>query len=311
MRSKLSVSALRPKTGSSSIPPTPTDERSAFEVGVVQVKDMDFELVAPAGIARGSTDVRRDSHDGDGLNSDGRGDLLQPESPTASTSSGRAASPAVPDGSSITSRKMSLESQQSAEVHRQRELKWIATMTSIPPSQMRRSKKVRKLLLEGVPSSVRYVVWANLANVQARRMEGVYTKLCQRGRVPASPDIERDVTAHFADSGMFGSPDGPLAAVLQAYLTMVPDVQYRTGLALIAGYLLQQGPEEDAFWIFVSVMDTHLRDYFASTPLRLDVDSLLFSKALEANDQVLAKKLLMQLRLEPPAVCVPWWVLAC
>lgn len=208
--------------------------------------------------------------------------------------------------SPTASRKFSLESQQSAEVHRQRELKWIAAMTSIPPSQMRKNKKVKRLLIEGVPSSVRYVVWANLANVQARRMEGVYAKLCQRGSVPASPEIQRDVERYFSDDGELGMPDGPLVLLLQAYLTMVPDVQYHTGLSLIAGYLLQQGPEEDAFWIFASVMDAHLREYFTTTPTRLEVDSAIFSKLLESNDPALAKKLLMQLRLEPPSICTPW-----
>lgn len=263
-------------------------------------------MVTPMGIPRISTDVRRDSQDADSPGLDGKSDHLRPESPSTSTLSGRATSPVATASSPTASRKYSLESQQSAEVHRQRELKWIAAMTSIPPSQMRKSKKVKKLLLEGVPSSVRYVVWANLANVQARRMEGVYAKLCQRGSVPATPDIQRDVGQHFADDGALGTPDGPLVTVLQAYLTMVPDVRYHTGLALIAGYLLQQGPEEDAFWIFVSVMDTHLREYFATAPVRLEVDSALFSKLLEANDPALAKKLLVQLRLEPPAICTPW-----
>ena len=31
------------------------------------------------------------------------------------------------------------------------------------------------------------------------------------------------------------------------------------GLTFIAGQLLPQSPEEDTFWIFVSLMDSHLR----------------------------------------------------
>ncbi|KDQ23018.1 hypothetical protein PLEOSDRAFT_12439, partial [Pleurotus ostreatus PC15] len=48
------------------------------------------------------------------------------------------------------------------EGHRQRELRWIALMSSVPASQARKSKKVKKLLIEGVPSSVRYLVWIHL-----------------------------------------------------------------------------------------------------------------------------------------------------
>jgi hypothetical protein len=78
------------------------------------------------------------------------------------------------------------------------------------------------------------------------------------------------------------------------------------GLSLVAGYLLQQGPEEDAFWTFASVMDMHLRGYFSSNPLTLEVDAALWSKALENNDAALAKKLLTQLSLPPPKICKPW-----
>jgi hypothetical protein len=265
---------------------------------------MEFELVPPTalgGPGRGSMDSMRISQDGN----EGK-EGLRAESPVMIGSFGRSTSPLSPDAASILSRQMSMDSQASAETHRQRELKWISAMSSIPATQMRKSKKIRKLLLEGVPSSVRYVVWANLTNIKARRMEGVYTKLGKRGRVPASHEIERDLQRFFPDNEKFREPTGPLATVLQAYLTMVPDVQYHPGLTLIAGYLLQQGPEEDAFWIFVSVMEEHLREYFAMVPVRLEVDSALFSKALEANDPALAKKLMGQLGLESQSICRPW-----
>ncbi|KAF9492737.1 hypothetical protein BDN71DRAFT_1396268 [Pleurotus eryngii] len=44
------------------------------------------------------------------------------------------------------------------EEHKQRELRWIALMSSVPAPQARKSKKVKKLLVEGVPSSVRYLI---------------------------------------------------------------------------------------------------------------------------------------------------------
>jgi hypothetical protein len=172
---------------------------------------------------------------------------------------------------------------------------------------MRKSKKIKRALLDGVPSSVRSVVWAGLANVAARRIEGVYTKLGTRGRVPATPQIDRDLGAFFADHPTFGDAGGPLSTLLQAYLTMVPDVRYAPGLALVGGYLLDQGPEEDAFWTFASVLDTHLRPYFSANPLQLEVDAALFSKALEANDPALVKKLFVQLQLSPAAVVKPWY----
>lgn len=75
---------------------------------------------------------------------------------------------------------------------------------------------------------------------------------------------------------------------------------------MIAGHLLLLAPEEDAFWIFVSVMDTHLRPYFSSTTTQIDVDASLFSRALESIDTAIAKKMFIDMAISPSAICRPW-----
>lgn len=55
-------------------------------------------------------------------------------------------------------------------------------------------------------------------------------------------------------------------------------------------------------------MDSHLRPYF-STSVQLEVDALLFAKALEANDPTSAKKVFGDMAIPPAAVCRPWYVL--
>jgi hypothetical protein len=187
------------------------------------------------------------------------------------------------------------------------DLSWLTLLCTVPDAGMRKSRKVRRALLEGVPSSVRSVVWAGLLNISARRVEGVYEQLNTRRCVPATPEIERDLRTSFADQPVFADPAGPLASLLQAYLKMATDVHYHHGLALVGGCLLDQGSEEDAFWMFASVLDTHLRPYFSANPLQLEIDATLFSKALEVNDPALAKKLFVQLQLSPAAVCTPWY----
>lgn len=126
---------------------------------------------------------------------------------------------------------------ESAEAHRQREQKWMTLISSTPPSQARKSKKVRKLLGEGVPSSVRYPVWSYLADGKNRCVPGVYQQLLgskeKREKVSALKEIERDVSE---DVGL-GMPamgikkEGreQVVCLLQAYLSMVPDVQYSSG----------------------------------------------------------------------------------
>jgi len=78
------------------------------------------------------------------------------------------------------------------------------------------------------------------------------------------------------------------------------------GLTSIAGHLLLLAPEEDAFWIFASMMDAHLRTYFAANTVQIEIDASLFSKALETIDPVLTKKLYVQLSIAPARITWPW-----
>ena len=68
-------------------------------------------------------------------------------------------------------------------------------------------------------------------------------------------------------------------------------------------------PEEDAFWIFVSIMDTHLRPYFSSSTTQLEVDAALFSRALDSIDPAVGKKLFTDLSINPSIICRRWLVI--
>ncbi|KAG1730110.1 RabGAP TBC [Suillus paluster] len=207
----------------------------------------------------------------------------------------------------ISSGTPPVESPVSIDAHRQREIKWMALLPIVPPSQARKNKKVKRLLLEGVPSSVRYLVWCHLTDSKARAIPGVYAQLGKRQRVPAFSDIERDAKTYFPDQTQLHPLDGPLVSLLQAYLNMVPDIQYSSGLTSIAGHLLLLSPEEDAFWIFASMMDAHLRPYFSANTTQLEVDASLLSKAIEVNDPGVCKKLYVTFGIQPGDLARPWF----
>ena len=141
--------------------------------------------------------------------------------------------------------------------HRNREIKWMSLMSSSAASQARKSKKVRKLIVDCVPSSVRYLVWSYLTDGKARCVPGVYTQLCSRCRVPSSANIERNIRCRFQDQPHLQNTQGPALLLLRAYLNMVPIVFFSPGLTFIVGQLLLLAPE-DAFCIFISSMDTHI-----------------------------------------------------
>ena len=96
---------------------------------------------------------------------------------------------------------------------------------------------------------------------------------------------------------------------------------YCKGLTKIVGQLLLLAPEEDAFWIFTSIMDTHLRPYFsipAQIPssvhsnsifrsTQMEVDGALYSRALETADPPLSKKLFVDLGILPGVICQAWF----
>ncbi|KAF7323173.1 Rab-GAP TBC domain-containing protein [Mycena chlorophos] len=296
VRTKLSLPNLRRNQSRAS-----TD--SASPQDTVQIENMDFELIRPnrAMFDQGSARTSEDSSVGRDASVDGRSsamaDARRTDSPAFSVASGSA-----PWSSSAS------DNQGAVDAHRQRELKWVSLMGTVPASQAKKSKKVKKLLMEGnVPSSVRFLVWSHLTDGKGKKIPGVYAQLSKRARVPAIAVIERDVQRCFNNHPHMHSSQSSLVTLLSAYLTMVPDVQYSWGLTLIAGHLLALSPEEDAFWIFVSVMDSYLRPYFSSSTTQLEVDAALFSRALESSDPQLGKRILMELGINPVDLCRPWF----
>lgn len=176
-----------------------------MEQDTVQVQDTDFELIKP------TFPISPFAGSFESLPSPGRADtFLRADSPALDVLGLESPPPQHP--------------KESVEAHRQRELRWVSAMASIPPSQARKSKKVRKMVLDFVPASVRYQVWATLAD-RGKRLDGLYQKLMQREKVAAWR--EHDVQSAFA--GLPQATDGSLAKLFQAYLTMVPDIRYSRG----------------------------------------------------------------------------------
>lgn len=249
LRSKLSMSALRakgstgrpsrdggePRLPSPSAPGNPHDEEDR-----VQVKDMEFELVRPVL----NTSGLRNSEDNFGSQvlspeaesirsgMDGK-TSRRTESPAFSPPMSHARSPnlkAASVDSLANFRTASAIQIASIEAHRMREQKWMSLVSSTPSSQARKSKKVKKLIIEGVPSSVRGKVWGLVTDSKARRMEGLFAQLVKKAPMQIIPLVEQDVDRCFPDHPHLRDPQGSLAHILFAYTAMVPDIRYRTGM---------------------------------------------------------------------------------
>lgn len=78
------------------------------------------------------------------------------------------------------------------------------------------------------------------------------------------------------------------------------------GLAIIAGHLLLQSPEEDAFWTFLAMMDSYLRPYFMPASPQMGIDANLFVKAVESMDSLLATQVFAKLNVRANELCGVW-----
>jgi hypothetical protein len=240
LRKKLSLPSLRSKSIQIQRPDESVNNNLSShnnngpDSEMVQEENVEFELVRPIipqAPDRASEDSAFTAREHASMQLEGRPYItshLRADSPAVSIVSGAGSLPRSPTVDSLKTAKSS-DAETSMDAHRQRELKWMSLISSVPAAQARKNKKVKKLLMEGVPSSVRYLVWAHLMDSKARAMPGLYSQLGKRGKVPAFHDIERDTQICYPDQPQLHTAQGTLVALLQSYLTMVPDIQYETG----------------------------------------------------------------------------------
>lgn len=120
----------------------------------------------------------------------------------------------------------------------------------------------RNLVLGGIPVVHRPKIWAECSGALSKRIPGAYTDLISQ---PSETDdsvivsqIEMDINRTLTDNIFFRKGPGvaKLNEVLRAYARRNPEVGYCQGMNLIAANLLLIMPSaEDAFWVFVSIIE--------------------------------------------------------
>ncbi|KAI1769784.1 TBC-domain-containing protein [Hypoxylon cercidicola] len=120
----------------------------------------------------------------------------------------------------------------------------------------------RNLVLGGIPVVHRPKIWAECSGALSKRIPGFYRDLISR---PSDMDdtiiisqIEMDINRTLTDNIFFRKGPGvaKLNEVLRAYARHNPEVGYCQGMNLIAANLLLIMPSaEDAFWVFVSIIE--------------------------------------------------------
>uniref|UniRef100_A0A8C4DI82 Ecotropic viral integration site 5 n=1 Tax=Dicentrarchus labrax TaxID=13489 RepID=A0A8C4DI82_DICLA len=130
----------------------------------------------------------------------------------------------------------------------------------------KKEKQLKDLVRKGVPHHFRAIVWQLLCNAQNMPIKDQYSELLKMTS-PCEKLIRRDIARTYPEHEFFKEKDSlgqeVLFNVMKAYSLVDREVGYCQGSAFIVGLLLMQMPEEEAFCVFVKLMqDYRLRELF-------------------------------------------------
>lgn len=140
-------------------------------------------------------------------------------------------------------------------------------------AQRKKPRFVRDMVRRGVPNALRGMVWQLLCEARDFPLRDQYPQLIKSNSA-CERMIKRDIARTFPDHSFFKDKDGigqgTLFNVIKAYSIWDKEVGYCQGSAFIVGILLMQMPEEDAFCVFVKLMqDYRMREIFKPTMAEL------------------------------------------
>ncbi|XP_078264349.1 ecotropic viral integration site 5 protein homolog isoform X3 [Rhinoraja longicauda] len=130
----------------------------------------------------------------------------------------------------------------------------------------KKEKQMKELVRKGIPHHFRAIVWQLLCNAQNMPIKDQYSDLLKMTS-PCEKLIRRDIARTYPEHDFFKEKDSlgqeVLFNVMKAYSLVDREVGYCQGSAFIVGLLLMQMPEEEAFCVFVKLMqDYRLRELF-------------------------------------------------
>ncbi|KAN0064633.1 hypothetical protein ACQY0O_002262 [Thecaphora frezii] len=198
--------------------------------------------------------------------------------------------------------------------------KWLALFNEDDSASVRKSRKVKRLVRQGIPPSVRGQAWLFLANASVRRRVGLFEQLCKasqgskgkKGKEALYDAIEKDLDRSFPDHRLFmgeaATGKADLEAILKSYVHFNPVIGYTQGMGLLAGLAMIHMPPEDAFWLLCAALrDPHMEGYYTPTMKQLHVDSVVLGNLLRTMDQQMAQRF-DELGIEPIMFTPSWFL---
>nr|CDQ06048.1 BMA-TBC-4, isoform c [Brugia malayi] len=124
---------------------------------------------------------------------------------------------------------------------------------------------MKELVRRGIPQHFRTIAWQLLSDANVSTVHDIYAD-CMRRSSPYEKVILRDIPRTYPELEFFkdnGRGQQALFNVIKAYSIHDSEVGYCQGSAFIVGQLLLQMPEEEAFAVFIRLMEAYrLRELF-------------------------------------------------
>ncbi|KAI0220694.1 GTPase-activating protein [Massospora cicadina] len=144
---------------------------------------------------------------------------------------------------------------------------------------------LQRSVRRGVPVAMRGMVWQLLAGIRGTGLMAVYAQLLAQTS-PHEKSITADLPRTFPQLAFFQSREGSgqesLFNVLKCYSLYDAEVGYCQGLSFLAGPLLLNMPDEEAFCVLVRMMEG-LRHHFTPAMEGLQVRTHQFERLMAAR----------------------------
>ncbi|NXW88213.1 EVI5L protein, partial [Alopecoenas beccarii] len=143
----------------------------------------------------------------------------------------------------------------------------------------------QELIRKGIPHHFRAIVWQLLCSATDMPVKNQYSELLKMSS-PCEKLIRRDIARTYPEHEFFKGQDSlgqeVLFNVMKAYSLVDREVGYCQGSAFIVGLLLMQMPEEEAFCVFVRLMQEYrLRELFKPSMAELGLCIYQFEYLLQ------------------------------
>ncbi|KAL4239332.1 Small G protein signaling modulator 3 [Mactra antiquata] len=259
----VSVSATSPYKGSSEFSPTPGGPFSALTPSMWP-QDIMIKLGNPPEDSNGQLDYRYDEF----------GFRVEEEDGPEENSSKLLSTPFVEDPQHRLKWIAYLEFTHNEEVE---DLTWDKV-----DSRFQRTEKLRQMVREGIPHSLRPNLWMRLSGAVDKKKKSDLTykdivKASSNDHLMTSKQIEKDLLRTMPSNACYcnihstGIPR--LRRILRGLAWLFPDIGYCQGTGVIAASLLLFVEEEDTFWMMCAIIEDLLpASYYSSTLLGIQAD---------------------------------------